>query len=50
MGRTIILRAAAVCAVLASLPMLALGEDVAQRKERRTILPTWSHQPRALLR
>lgn len=33
MGRTVIMRAAAVCAVLASLPMLALGEDVAQRKE-----------------
>ncbi len=33
MGRTLILRAAAVCTVLAALPMLALGEDVAQRKE-----------------
>ncbi|MCC6796713.1 MAG: AMIN domain-containing protein [Candidatus Hydrogenedentes bacterium] len=33
MGRTVILRAVALCAVLASLPMLALGEDVAQRKE-----------------
>lgn len=33
MGRTVILRATVLCAVLAALPLLALGEDVAQRKE-----------------